>query len=69
MTETIRVNGVDMPLDQLEGVSGEELTSSYRSYNANRMHAMQGGPQGTYGGGIPRHRKHKGDAVLGVRFK
>lgn len=76
MTNTIRINGVDVPIDELDGLEGPKLTQAYRRHRVNN------GVPTTYGNGhipshgsgshfvgTPRLRKHRGDSVGGVRMK
>lgn len=72
MTDTIMVNGVAVPIDELDGPVGDKLTAAYRRHRANHAHPPVGAcGQGSHARfvGTPRLRKHKGDSVLGVRFK
>lgn len=73
--DTIRVNGVDYPIDSFDGPTGEELSRAYRRYRSNQQF---GGPQGgrqIHGSGskfvgTPRLQKHKGGCgAYGVRVK
>ena len=71
MGETIRVNGRDMPIEEFSGVGEEELTDAYRRHNQARANESSycGVRGGTMHIGTPRHRKHKGDNIAGVRIK
>ena len=71
MGETIRVNGKDIPIEDFNGVDDELLTAAYRRHNQARANGSSycGVHGGTMAIGTPRHRKHKGDNVAGVRIK
>jgi len=76
MCETIRINGVDVPVDSLDnGLSSEEMRLAHRRHREARgisvhsepSHCAQG--SGSKFVGTPRLQKHKGGRVLGVRVK
>lgn len=71
--QTVRVNGVDVPIDQFDGADGETTTLAYRKFHQARARESAASSMQTSGSrfiGTPRHQKHKGDAsAYGVRIK
>lgn len=75
MSETIRINGVDVPIDQLEGPDPEVQTDAYRRFHRDQRtqrdiaagRSIQSSHVQLHG--VPRHQKHKGQAFAGVRIK
>lgn len=70
--ETVRINGVDVPIDSIEGPTSLELNAAYRRQRQTRAQtapsAMQG--SGSKYVGTPRLQKHRGDCgAYGVRIK
>jgi hypothetical protein len=71
--ETIRINGVDVPVEAIEGPSDEDLSAAYRrkSQEMRSTRCSLNGFQssGSKFVGTPRLQKHKGGSVMGVRIK
>lgn len=71
--ETIRINGVAVPIDSIEGPDGRDLCEAYRRHNAERSgySCASAGPQGSNSQyvGVPRLQKHKGQRIAGIRIK
>ncbi len=74
MSETIRINGVDVPIDSIAGVTGQETTEAYRRHRKQRQQAddvYRSCPlhSGSKFVGTPRLQKHRGGRIDGVRVK
>jgi hypothetical protein len=68
----IVINGIPTDVSNFAGADSESFYRAQKRASATRVRERESGAgQGNtaYFPGTPRHRKHKGDSVAGVRFK